>query len=133
MTLIRTGARQKLTPGNRPEHCPASAVGKFVIRADGTARFDRHHHEFAEFWFIAQGRGTVLIGDTEYHVEAGDVLFTAPGQDHDILDVAEELHVFYLSAEPPPGASPDHLHRTPEAALKHTVPVRDQRQAGDHD
>jgi mannose-6-phosphate isomerase-like protein (cupin superfamily) len=132
MTLIRTGARDKLTLDNRPDHCPASAAGRFVIRADGTARFDCHHHEFAEFWFIARGRGTILIGGTEHQVETGDILYTAPGQDHDILDVAEEMHVFYLSAELPPGASPTHLHRTPEAALKHPVPVRDRQQEADH-
>lgn len=131
MTLIRTRDRQKFTGDNRPEHCPASAAGKFVIRADGTARFDRHYHEFAEFWFVAAGRGTVLIGDAAHQVEAGDILYTVPGLEHDVLDVAEELHIFYLSAELPPGASPNHLHKTPEAAVKHLVPVRDHRQGDD--
>lgn len=132
MTLIRGSAREKLNLDNRPENCPASGAGKFVIRADGTARFDRHFHEFAEFWFIASGHGTIRIGSSEHRVQAGDILYTAPSLEHDVLDVAEELHVFYLSAELPPGASPHHLHRTPDAATKHLVPVRAHSEGEPH-
>lgn len=123
MTIIHAGARQKLTPDNRPPGCPASSAGLFVIRDDGTATFDRHHHEFGEFWFIASGHGTVLVGGQEHAVQAGDILYTAAGQDHDILTVTEELRVFWLSDGLSPGASPQHLHRTPEAADKHSIPV----------
>jgi mannose-6-phosphate isomerase-like protein (cupin superfamily) len=123
MTIVHAGARQTLTPGNRPPGCPASSAGLFVIRDDGTATFDRHHHDFGEFWFVASGSGTVLVGDREHPVQTGDIIYTAPGQDHDILTVSEALHVFWLSSDLPPGASPDHLHRTPEAAAKHPVPV----------
>ncbi|MEV8476222.1 AraC family ligand binding domain-containing protein [Streptomyces sp. NPDC051173] len=130
MTLIRAGARHKLTPDNRPAGCPASAAGMFVIRDDGTATFDRHHHDIGEFWFIAAGSGTVGIGETTHQVTAGDILYTAPGQDHDILTVTEEMRVFYLSADLPPGARPGHLHRTPQDAAKHPVPAS---RAGHHD
>ncbi|MFF5209519.1 hypothetical protein [Streptosporangium sp. NPDC000396] len=59
MTVIHAAARQRLTAENRPNGCPASSAGMFVIRADGTARFDRHYHDIGEFWFIASGKGTV--------------------------------------------------------------------------
>ena len=45
MTIIHGAARERLTPENSPPDCPASSAGMFVIRADGTARFDRHHHD----------------------------------------------------------------------------------------
>lgn len=124
MTVIRTAQRQRLTLDNRPENCPASAAGQFVIRADGTARFDRHYHDFAEFWFIASGSGTLAVADTRHEVGPGDIVYTAAGQDHDIIDVAEEMRIFWLSAQLPPGSTGAHLHRTPDDADKHPVPHR---------
>lgn len=131
MTLIRTAARERLTLVNRPPHCPASSAGQFVIRADGTAQFDRHYHHFDEFWFVAAGRGTLSIGDSQHAVGAGDILYTPAGTEHDILTVAEELHIFWLSGQIPAGGSAAHLHRSVEAAAKHPVTVH-PGQTADH-
>jgi mannose-6-phosphate isomerase-like protein (cupin superfamily) len=128
VAVIHTADRQRLTPDNRPDGCQAFSAGRFVIRADGTARFDRHHHDFDEFWFVAAGTGTVLVGDTPYPVTAGDIVYTAAGRDHDILDVGEELRIFWLSWALPPDASGEHLHRRAEDAAKHPVPIRTHAQ-----
>ena len=59
MLLIRTSNRERLTADTAPrQDYPASSVGQFHIRTDGTARFDRHHHHVAELWFVAAGAGT---------------------------------------------------------------------------
>lgn len=123
MTVIHAGARERLDASNRPTGCPASSAGMFVIRADGTARFDRHFHDFDEFWFVAAGRGTVSVAGVQCTVEAGDIIHTAPGVDHDITTVAEEMRVFWLSGPLPEGSAGAHLHRTPADAAKHPVPV----------
>ncbi|MCG5215481.1 cupin domain-containing protein [Streptosporangium sp. KLBMP 9127] len=122
MTIIHGAVRERLTPENSPPDCPASSAGMFVIRADGTARFDRHHHDIGEFWFVARGIGTVHVGGTDHLVGPGDIVYTPAGAEHDVVDVAEELHVFWLSAPLTPGTYGAHLHRDP-AAARHLVPV----------
>lgn len=125
MTVIRTAARERLTEVNRPVGCPASSAGMFVLRADGTARFDRHYHDVDEFWFIAAGTGTVVIGDVAHQVGLGDIIYTVAGLEHDITEVGDELRIFWLSWALPPEATGTHRHRTPADAIKHQVrPVR---------
>lgn len=126
MTVIRAGARERLDASNRPAGCPVSSAGMFVIRSDGTARFDRHFHDFDEFWFIASGRGIVNLGDVEYSVGEGDIIHTSAGVDHDITTVAESMRIFWLSGPLPDGSAGAHLHRHPADAAKHLVTV-DQR------
>lgn len=133
MTVFHTADRQRITADNRPDGCSVFSSGQFVIRADGNARFDRHYHDFPEFWMVAGGHGTVLVGDTRHPVGPGDIIYTAPGLEHDILDVREELRVFWLSCDLPNGSDGTHLHRTPNDADKHLVPVRPNNQADHRD
>ncbi|KQV20877.1 MULTISPECIES: AraC family ligand binding domain-containing protein [unclassified Kitasatospora] len=130
MTVFHTNDRQRITAADLPDDCSVFSSGQFVIRADGTGRFDRHFHDFAEFWMVASGHGTVLVGDTEHPVGPGDIIYTAPGLAHDILDIAEELRIFWLSCDLPPGSDGAHMHRTPGDADKHLVPVRPTYPAG---
>ena len=122
--LIRTAGRDRLDAANRPAGCPASSAGQFVIRADGTARFDRHYHDFGEFWLVAAGHGTLAVGYRQHLVQPGDILYTPAGVEHDIVDVTDELRIFWLSAPIPDGGSGAHLHRSPDLAIKHLVPAR---------
>ncbi|MGP4029676.1 cupin domain-containing protein [Actinomadura sp. 3N407] len=126
MNLIRTADRHKLTADNRPGGCPAHSAGRFRLRADGTSRFDRHHHDFDEFWFVATGSATILLGDTELNVQDGDIIYTPADTDHDVLAITGpgDLHVFWLSWTLPVGASGQHLHRSPDAAAGHLVAFR---------
>jgi len=121
--LIRTTEHDRLDDTNRPDDCPASSAGLFVIRADGTARFDRHHHDMAEFWLIATGAGTIAVGDQHHQVVTGDIVYTPAAVEHDIIDVTAELRIFWLSAPIPDGGRGAHLHRSAELAIKHPVAV----------
>jgi mannose-6-phosphate isomerase-like protein (cupin superfamily) len=122
--LIRTASRERLDAANRPDGCPASSAGQFVIRADGTARFDRHYHDFGEFWLIAAGHGTIRVGEDHHQVQPGDIVYTPAGVEHDILNVTDELRIFWLSAPVADGAFSAHLYRTPDLAVKHLVAFR---------
>ncbi|WP_035847316.1 cupin domain-containing protein [Kitasatospora azatica] len=133
MTVFHTAGRQRITPADLPDGSSVFSSGQFVIRADGTARFDRHYHDFPELWMVAAGHGTVLVGDTEHQVGPGDIVHTAPGLEHDILNVSDELRVFWLSFDRPDGSDGAHLHRTPAHADKHLVPVRPNTEAGHRD
>lgn len=121
--LIRTARRDRLDDGNRPAGCPASSAGQFVIRADGTARFDRHFHDVGEFWLVAAGHGTVSVGEQRYGVQPGDIIYTPAGVEHDIIGVTVELRIFWLSAPVPDGGRTTHRHRSPDLAAKHLVPA----------
>ncbi len=56
-----------------------------VVRLVQGARFPRHaHHGTEEVVVLA---GTVRIGGTE--LNAGDYLFTSPGEEHDVVAVAD--------------------------------------------
>ncbi|GAA1439105.1 cupin domain-containing protein [Nocardiopsis tropica] len=121
--IIRTSQRQRLTADNRPHGCPADSAGGFVIRADGTARFDRHFHDVDEFWFVSAGSGTITLDGAEHRVGTGDIVLLSAGVEHDITAVGEELHVFWLTTALPDGQAVEHLHRSPEDAIKHPVPV----------
>jgi mannose-6-phosphate isomerase-like protein (cupin superfamily) len=96
----------------------------FFVMEIETRRFDRHFHDFDEFWFVAAGTGQITLGGDIHQVQGGDIIYTPAGVDHDIVAVtsAEDLEVFWLSWSLPPGASGQHLHRTPDDATKHLVP-----------
>ncbi|GIG63169.1 hypothetical protein Lfu02_75410 [Longispora fulva] len=123
--LVRGANRERLTLDNRPAGIGASSAGQFVIRADGTATFDRHHHTTWEAWFIAAGFGAVAVGEHTFDVQPGDLVFTPPGVDHDITAVrgGAELRIFWITGETPDGTPPGHLHRDPVDAARHLVPA----------
>nr|WP_237535573.1 cupin domain-containing protein [Streptomyces sp. SID3343] len=124
--MIRTATGARLNAENRPRGCLAHSAGRFRIRATGTSRFDRHFHDFDEFWFVAAGTGTIHVGDAVHQIQPGDIIHTPTGVDHDIVAVTgdQDLEVFWLSWALPPGADGRHLHRTPQDAIKHPVPSR---------
>jgi mannose-6-phosphate isomerase-like protein (cupin superfamily) len=126
MTLIRTGNRERLTAQNRPPGCPAHSAGRFRLAADGTSRFDRHFHDFDEFWFVAAGTAAIVVGDITYQAGPGDIIYTPAGTIHDITAITsdQDLEVFWLSWSLPEGASGQHLHPTPGDAAKHPVSAR---------
>jgi quercetin dioxygenase-like cupin family protein len=68
-----------------------------VVRIAGGARFPRHaHHGSEEVVVLA---GTVVIGGVE--LDAGDYLFTEPGEEHDVIAVSDAI-IFVSSQKPTP-------------------------------
>ncbi|MGO3886604.1 MAG: AraC family ligand binding domain-containing protein, partial [Mycetocola sp.] len=109
MPILRQG--QWLHPGDRPDWCEIGTIGRFSIPFGG-GRFDRHHHDDHEIWFIAAGKGKVAVGDTEHYVSAGDIVLIQAGLDHDIVEVYEPLSGFFTETGHPGGGRVGHLHRT---------------------
>ncbi|HZM74570.1 MAG TPA: AraC family ligand binding domain-containing protein [Candidatus Limnocylindrales bacterium] len=127
--LLRTADRVRWTADTIPTKHVSSA-GMFTVRGDGTATFDRHYHDFGEFWCIAAGAGILQIGQNSFEVQAGDVLYTPPGTVHDIVAVGEPMRIFWLSEPIPEGGRQGHQHQTPTDADKHPIPsMYDQGQA----
>lgn len=105
---------------NRPEWCDVTSAGIFKVPRDG--RFDRHYHDFEEYWLIFKGRAKVMSEGREYIVEKGDIVCTAAGDEHDVLEVYEDLEAFWFEGACPPGGRVGHLHKSPELAKGHVVP-----------
>jgi mannose-6-phosphate isomerase-like protein (cupin superfamily) len=121
MPLIRT-SQKALGAGNRPDWCQVTSAGVFRVGTkDG--RFDRHFHDFHEYWLIYKGKAKVLSEGQEYYVKAGDIVCTKAGDEHDVLEVYEDLEAFWFEEEGPPGARLGHLHRDPSLRERHAVPA----------
>ena len=109
-----------LSPRNRPEWCQVTSAGIFKIPREGW--FDRHYHDFHEYWLIYKGRAKVLTEGQEFVVGPGDIVCTHAGDEHDVIEVYEDLEAFWFE-EPLMGEGRlGHLHRTPEMAQGHRVP-----------
>lgn len=104
----------------RPAWSDVTSTGTFRLPASG--RFDRHHHDCDEYWFIVEGRAIIEIDADRYRIEPGDIVCTERGREHDVLQLFDdELVGFWFEAALVPGGSPGHLHRSAEAAAGHPV------------
>lgn len=107
-----------LSPETRPAGSTIAGAGRFAVRAGD--RFDRHHHEGDEVWFVAEGRALILLEDDAHEVGAGDIVLVPAGTSHDILAVDGMMSGFFLEQQAP-GRAAGHLHRDDADALGHEV------------
>ena len=113
-----------LSPESRPSWSDVTSAGTFRVEPNG--RFDRHFHDCDEYWLVFSGRARVLVGAQTYTVGPGDIVCTPTGTEHDVVAVADTLEAFWFEARTPPGGRIGHLHRTPEDAKGHDVPMMDE-------
>lgn len=90
-----------------------------MSRAQG--RFDRHFHDCDEYWLIYKGRAVVASEGQNYEVGPGDVVFTRAGDEHDVLEVSEDLEAYFLEDRLVGQMRVGHLHRSEELAGGHEV------------
>jgi hypothetical protein len=106
----------------RPPWSNVTSAGVFRVTRDG-GRFDRHFHDCHEYWLISKGKAKVLSEDREYYVRSGDIVCTKAGDEHDVLEVYEDLEAFWFEDATPAGGRIGHLHKDPEKAKGHAVPA----------
>jgi mannose-6-phosphate isomerase-like protein (cupin superfamily) len=116
MVIVR-----RLAPDARPSWSDVTSAGIFRVEPGG--RFDRHFHDCDEYWLVFAGRAVVAVGDRTYPVEAGDIVCTPTGTEHDVVSVGETLEAFWFEGHTPEGGRIGHLHRTEEDAKGHVVPA----------
>jgi mannose-6-phosphate isomerase-like protein (cupin superfamily) len=109
-------------PHTRLDWCEVAAIGRFTVPVAG-GRFDRHHHDDHEIWFIAAGKAKILTDGTEQYVQAGDIVLTRAGDDHDVVEVYEDLRGFFTETGHPGGGRTGHLHASAVEAAGHPVPA----------
>jgi mannose-6-phosphate isomerase-like protein (cupin superfamily) len=121
MPIIRTSMKQ-MERGNRPEWSSVTSAGIFrVPTKDG--RFDCHFHDCHEYWLIYKGKGKVLSEGKEFYVMPGDIVCTKEGDEHDFLEVYEDIEAFWFEDATPEGGRVGHLHKDTEKEKGHPVPA----------
>jgi mannose-6-phosphate isomerase-like protein (cupin superfamily) len=115
MVIART-----LSPEQRPSWSDVTSAGTFRVEPGGS--FDRHFHDCDEYWLVFGGRARVVVGTTPYDVEAGDIVCTPTGTDHDVVGIYETLEAFWFEGRTPAGGRIGHLHRSDDDAGGHVVP-----------
>jgi mannose-6-phosphate isomerase-like protein (cupin superfamily) len=110
---------KRIRQSNRPEWCNITSAGTFRVSRDGA--FDNHYHDYDEYWFIYQGRALVRSEGVDYLVEPGDIVLTQAGEDHDFVEVYEDIEGFWLEDAAPAGGRIGHLHHTEADAQGHPV------------
>ncbi len=119
MPVIRT-SEKALGEGNRPDWCNVTSAGIFSLRKKN-AMFDCHYHDFPEYWLIFAGRAKIMSEGREYYIKPGDIVCTNTGDEHDMLEIYEDLGAFWFEDACPPGGKVGHLHRDTEKAKGHPV------------
>ena len=128
----RRNVWKRIEGGERPAWSDVTSTGTFRINPGQV--FDRHYHDCDEYWFIREGRAVIEIDDERYTVEAGDIVCTEIGREHDFLQVLEPVTGFWFEAvlkldgELGKGRE-GHLHRSPERAAGHRVLGPDEQLA----
>lgn len=127
MPVIQT-SKKVMGKGHRPDWCSVTSAGIFGVTTHG-GRFDCHYHDCNEYWLIFKGKGKVLSEGREYYVQRGDVVCTKTGDEHDVLEVYEDLEAFWFEDATPPGGRVGHLHQDEEKRKGHPVPARPEPEA----
>jgi len=122
MPVVRT-SEGALTETSRPEWCKVTSAGIFRVFTKG-GRFDCHFHDCDEYWLVFKGKAKVMTEGREFYVKPGDIVCTKADDEHDLLEVYEDLEAFWFEDETPEGGRTGHLHRDDEKAKGHPVPAK---------
>ena len=69
-----------------------------------------HYHDCDEWYFVVAGRMRVMSEGIELEMGKGDVLLTPMGEEHAILEVLEDVTMFWLEGPLRGQKRPGHLH-----------------------
>ncbi|MDR3691894.1 MAG: cupin domain-containing protein [Fimbriimonas sp.] len=109
-----------MTESNRPAWSGVTSAGIFRVAAVG-GRFDCHYHDCHEYWLVFKGKAKVCTEGVAYYVQTGDIVCTKAGDEHDVLEVYEDLEAFWFEDATQAGGRIGHLHRSADKAEGHPV------------
>lgn len=125
MTVIPPGSW--LNPDTKPDWSAFTSAGRFALPLEG-ARFEKHHHDEEELWFIIEGKGKIVVAGAELYVQAGDIVLSERGDAHDFVEVYEPVRGFFATAGLPSDGRFGHIdgvaHDVPAAPLPADFPAR---------
>ena len=116
-----------VNPDSAPDWWHDGSIGRFAVPIEG-GRFERHHHDAHEVWFVSEGRAKIFVEGAEHYVQGGDIVVTQAGDVHDVVEVYETLRGFFIELAPPGGGRTGHLdpvaHDVPALPAPPDFPVR---------
>ena len=119
MPVVRT-SENYMRAGNRPEWSGVTSAGIFRVPvADG--HFDCHYHDCHEYWLVFRGKAKVMSEGCFFYVKPGDIVCTRAGDEHDVVEVYEDMEAFWFEDATPAGGRTGHLHYSADKAKGHTV------------
>ncbi len=75
-----------------PEEAPHFAMRRFTMKPGGG--MPKHTNKVEHEQYVLQGRARIAIGEEEYEVKAGDVVFIPAGVPHWYKNIGSEDFVF---------------------------------------
>lgn len=73
------------------ERTPTRGISMGTLELPPGSSLDAHHHAPLEVYFVTDGSGTLLIGDDQRAVCAGDVVYIPGNHVHGIKNTGDEL------------------------------------------
>jgi mannose-6-phosphate isomerase-like protein (cupin superfamily) len=119
--LVINTVIRNMTAKTRPDWCQITSAG--TLKAVNSGHFDRHYHDYNEYWLISRGKAKVWCDGKTFYLHGGDIFCIPAGKEHDILELYEPLQGFFVEDACPPGGRVGHLHVSAEAAKGHPVPT----------
>ena len=120
MPVIRT-SEKAMGAGNRPVWSEVTSAGIFrVPSVEG--HFDCHYHDCDEYWLVFSGKAQVMTEGRVSYLRPGDIVCTKAGDEHDVIEVYEDLEAFWFEDVTPASGRTGHLHRDADKAKGHPVP-----------
>lgn len=81
------GCRVRWLIGDK-DHAPTFAMREFEVAPGGHT--PRHFHDYEHEVYVLAGKGTIVDGDRELPLAAGDVVFVAPNDVHQFRNTGSE-------------------------------------------
>lgn len=78
---------------------PSLSMGLYALAAGGVDPQKPHTED--EVYYVVKGRASIVVGEEDYPVEVGSVVFVKAGVEHRFHDIGEDLEVlvFFAPAE----------------------------------
>lgn len=103
-TAKMKGADERMQTNRRSIHATDTGDRLFSIFVTTAAPMQRtftaHHHTSFEIAYFRRGRGTYMVADRAYEIEAGDIFLFSTDEVHFISEINEEIDALVLHIEP---------------------------------
>ncbi|MGI9516462.1 MAG: cupin domain-containing protein [Pirellulaceae bacterium] len=76
----------------REDNAPNFAMREFEVAPGGHT--PRHHHPYEHEVYVVAGQGTVIEGETQHAIRAGDVIFVKPDEVHQFKNNGDQTLKF---------------------------------------
>ena len=86
--------------GRITSSCGAAACRSVSTSLPAGGQDPQHPHASDEVYFVLRGRATLRVGDQDHEVRQGSVVSVDHGEEHDFVDIAEDLHLLVVFAPP---------------------------------